>query len=140
SIGLTAVLAAWSTVQPPQAAPQQADGAVAAVSAVTQNPLQRKARLSVRSLELGEALAALQNQSGASLFYSPRQLPIRKVTCQGFDRTVAEAPDRIVEESRLPYSILGGHVLIEPEGVRVDRLRDVSSDLAGAGFVVAARG
>ncbi|MQA92270.1 MAG: hypothetical protein GEU90_18925 [Gemmatimonas sp.] len=102
------------------------------------NPLNRKARLSVHEAELSAALTALQIHSGATLVYSPTQLPQRQVSCQCYDMTVGEALDRLLAASRLRYSLLRGRILIEPQGSSDYRYLDIPTEVVGSGFLLAA--
>lgn len=77
--------------------------------------LERPAKLNVDDVTLGHALAELQRRSGVSLVFSPSRLPNKaRVSCSCDAITVAQALDELLQRTRMRYSEIGVHVLIEP--------------------------
>jgi len=99
--------------------------------------LESPARLQVESVDLAEALRALNRASGAPLVFSESLFPGElRVSCACRTLNVAEALDVLLAETRLGYTELRSQIVIEP---RPDELEpDVEADVEDAGQVIGA--
>lgn len=107
-------LAAEGKLNAQTASPSQEPERLAARATPTMGLLQRPARLAVEEVSLYTALTNLQSRSGVSLVYSPSRLPLdRPVTCECYNLTVGEALERLLAGTRMRYSTIDEHILIE---------------------------
>src|SRR5690606_12852185 len=83
---------------------------------VNESPLERPARLRIERASLENALTLLESRAGISLIYSPSRLPRREVSCQCYSMPVSQALDEMLVGLALRYSVMGDHVILEPQG------------------------
>lgn len=79
-----------------------------------QDQLAERAALVVHKVLLADALTELGRVSGASLVFSPSTVPLRLVSCACGEATIGEALDRLLVGAGMTYSVVGQHILVEP--------------------------
>jgi len=88
-------------------------GVVPLAAQVSQDPLDRVARLDVEGVTIDVALRTLLRNSGASIAFSPDLLPAEaRVTCHCMRLSVRQALDRLLEGTALEYRTMQRQVLI----------------------------
>lgn len=100
------------------------------------NSLEFPARLKIADVNLSHALVRLQEQSTASIAFSPSAISgAGKVSCDCATVTVREALERMLAGTSLRYVLLGEHIVIERKREITTAVRLASLDQSPADIV-----